>query len=220
MAKLLIKFPTRSRPKQFFETFNLYQQMLSGQHESRFIITIDNDDKTMNNQQVRERLNNYQNTKYYYGNNKTKIQAINANLDLNFEILLLASDDMIPQIQGYDNIIAEDMITNFPDLSGCLHYNDGRQGYKINTLSILGINLYKYFGYIYHPSYQSMYCDNEFMDVTRSMGKAIYIDKTIISHKWIDICGGKKDELYLRNDGPNWKDKINYEKRKAAGFPK
>lgn len=181
---------------------------------------MDLDDPTMNNRAIRNLLDKRPNLTYNYGNNKTKVQAINADLNnKEFDVLLLASDDMLPKINNYDQVIIVEMEKHHPDMDGCLHFNDGRQGKKLNTLVVMGVNLYKQFGYIYHPSYQSLYCDNEFMDVTNNIGKSVYIDQIIISHEWINICGGTKDALYIRNDKPVMKDKSNYITRKAIGFP-
>lgn len=227
--KLLIKFPTRQRPEQFKEALDTYYRLMSNKHQYQFIISMDQDDPSMLNSEISQWLKSKPNLLFNYGNNKTKVQAINADIsqftglpggNYDFDILLLASDDMIPLVHGYDDIIVTKMQEHFSDMSGCLHFNDGRQGRRLNTLSIMGVELYKHFGYIYHPSYESMYCDNEFMDITEQIGKAVYIDDIIISHQWINICGGKKDELYQRNDRPVMKDKRNYQARKAAGFPK
>jgi hypothetical protein len=217
--RILVKFPTRQRPRIFFATLAKYTGMQSHKHDVRFVVTMDNDDKSMNDSKIRTQLDRIPNLKYYYGNSKSKVQAINANIDTDFDILLLASDDMEPVEVGYDDIIVQEMTKHFPDLSGCLNFNDGRRSDKLNTITVMGVNLYKRFGYIYHPSYESLYCDNEYTDVTERMGKSAYIDHIIIRHRWIDITGGEKDALYRRNDLPVMRDKTNYAKRKAAGFP-
>lgn len=69
---------------------------------------------------------------------------------------------MIPCQKGYDNIIAVNMNKYFPNMDGALHFNDGRVGNSLFTLSIMGKKLYDQFGYIYHPDYKYTYCDNEF----------------------------------------------------------
>jgi hypothetical protein len=48
---------------------------------------------------------------------------------------MLASDDMIPVVSGYDQIIRNDMYENFKNTDGVLWYNDGGQTI-ITTLSI------------------------------------------------------------------------------------
>jgi len=76
--------------------------------------------------------------------------------------VICASDDMVPKAWGWDNEIAIAMNQHFPDLDGCVHFNDGNTDGELITFSILGKRLYERFGYIYHPDYKSLYCDNEF----------------------------------------------------------
>ena len=49
----------------------------------------------------------YKNTEIIFGNSKSKIDAVNRDLENyhDWDIVLLASDDMIPQVKGYDRII-------------------------------------------------------------------------------------------------------------------
>lgn len=218
--KLLIKFPTRQRPNKFKSTLSKYYQMLSGNHDVNFIITMDDNDKTMNNNAMKSFLDNHEaNINYFYGKHKNKVSAINADMDnLDFDILLLASDDMIPQIVGYDNIICNSMKKYFPRLDGALHFNDGRVGRRLLTLSIMGKRLYDYFGYIYHPDYLSLWCDNEFFKVVTKKKKVKYIDKVIISHEWTKYTG--KDKLHIRNESFYKRDRKVFLMRQRRGFPK
>jgi hypothetical protein len=222
MFDLLIKIPTRARPDKFRNQFDKYYSMLSGQTKVKFVVSMDSDDATMNNEDMKWWLSpangGRQNIFYYYGDSKTKVQAINADMHhhKDWKIVLLASDDMTPVQHGYDKIILDDMLKYYPDLNGVLHYNDGRVGTRLNTLSIMGKPMYDYFGYIYHPSYVSVYCDNEFHDVTYGMGKATYIDNVIIKHSWIDYTG--KDQLHLKNESFYTYDGRTYERRKRIGF--
>lgn len=221
MMKLVIKFPTRSRPEKFQQTFKRYQNFLSKRVDVRFLVSMDEDDASMNNNEIKDFLNSYPNTSYYYGNSKTKIEAINADLDKlpeDYDIILLASDDMIPKIPGYDALISREMELCFPDTDGVLHYNDGRAGERLNTLCILGKKYFERFGYIYHPAYISVYPDNEFTDVSRILGKVVYRDIVIIEHGWIQYTG--YDELAQRNENKHWYevDGKTYNERKAKNF--
>ena len=154
---LLIKFPTRSRPSKFFEVLDLYYKMLTNINKTMFVISCDADDASMNNPQVIGKLNSYKNLSYKFGNNKSKIQAVNADMpESGWDIVLLASDDMIPQIQGYDEIIRESMTNIYPDTDGVLWFFDGYRR-DLNTLSIMGKKYYDRFGYIYHPAYFSLW---------------------------------------------------------------
>jgi hypothetical protein len=220
-VRFLCKFPSRSRPGRFMEVFGLYRSMLSGKHDMKFILSFDEDDISMNNPRIHKWLAAQgEDVSAYYGKSKSKIQAINADMDKapDYDILILASDDMVPVQKGYDDIIATDMQTHFPDLDGVLHYNDGVRGDQLNTLCIMGKPYYDRFGYIYHPDYTSVFCDNEFTEVSRMLGKAVYIDNLIVQHKWMDQG---KDALYERNENPVFygKDYQIYAARKENGFP-
>ena len=188
--KLLIKFPSRGRPGKFMRVFNMYRNMLSGKRDVSFLLSFDEDDATMNNVGMKNWFKSLgKNVHVHFGHSKTKIQACNADLDKapDFDIILLASDDMIPVQEGYDDIICSDMEKYFPDTDGVLWYNDGLVGKKLNTLSIMGKKYFDRFGYMYHPAYESVYCDNEFMEVSQILGKCRYIENVLIKHEWVGM---------------------------------
>ena len=195
--RIVIKFPTRGRPDKFTSTLERYINLPSGMHEVYFVVSFDHDDHTMNNDSMLSlfnRLNIENNHKIYpiCGKSTGKISAINSDMDkvraLNPDVIVLASDDMIPVVHSYDDIIAKKMIEYFPDTDGVLHFNDGSTGQDILiTLSVLGQKYFERFGYLYYPGYKSLYCDNEFTDVARLLGKVVYFDQTIITHFWIGL---------------------------------
>lgn len=220
--KLLIKFPTRGRPDKFFNVLDLYINKAQNLDKIAFLISLDTDDVTMNNPEIISRFKNYQSKiklLYFFGNNKTKIQAINADLEKvsGWDILLLASDDMIPVVQGYDYIIRKDMNDHFRDFDGVLWYNDGGQN-NINTLSILGKKYYDRFGYIYHPDYVSLWCDNEFTEVSKKLNKVYQSDKIIIEHQHPVYRKTNYDQLYVKNESYYNIDQQTYEQRKSKNF--
>lgn len=200
--RLLIKFPTRNRRKRFIEVLDLYYKNLNNLDLTQFCITIDEDDISMNNEEVLSILDGYENVDIFIGNSKTKIQAINADINEmeDWNIVLLASDDMIPQIKGYDDIIRENMKKYYPDTDGVLWFFDGNRR-DLNTLCILGKKYYDRFGYIYHPGYKSFYCDDEFTKVANRLKKQTFIDQIIIKHEHPDIpqYRGNFDESYMIN---------------------
>jgi len=200
--RLLIKFPTRNRSKKFLEVLDLYYKNLNNIDLTEFCISIDEDDTSMNNEEVLSVLDNYENLTTFISNSKSKIQAINADIEEmnNWDIVLLASDDMIPQIKGYDDIIRENMEKNYPDTDGVLWFFDGNRR-DLNTLCILGKKYYDRFGYIYHPGYKSFYCDDEFTQVANRLKKQTFIDQIIIRHEHPDIpqYRDRLDESYSKN---------------------
>ena len=148
--ELVIKFPTRGRPEKFLNVLKKYYNFLDDKNTT-FIVSCDSDDESMQQDYVKEVLGKYKNVHVYYGNSKTKIEAVNADMENvgDFDILLLASDDMIPMVKGFDTIIKNKMKEFYPDTDGVLWFNDGFQGKNLNTLCILGKKYYDRFNYIY-----------------------------------------------------------------------
>jgi hypothetical protein len=237
--KLLVKFPTRGRPDKFFTVLDRYYHGAKRKHLTSFLITCDQDDLTMNNDAVRQQLqNNYKGMTVVFGHSKSKIEAVNADMihAPPYDIILLASDDMVPEEKGYDEIIRNEMLKNYADTDGVLWFFDGYRR-DFNTLCILGKKYYDRFDYIYHPSYKSFWCDNEFTDVANHLGKQTFIDKVIIRHvhpDWIQRDVGAQsiynsvhpnaqnigiDETFIKNLPFEQLDARNYCKRKEGGFP-
>ena len=223
--KLMVQFPTRARENMFLESFKLYVDNLSDKNEVYFNISCDIDDTVMNNETIINKIKSiYNNTNIVFNNNKNKIEAINAGIDnKDFDVILNASDDMNPQIKNFDEDIRIGFEQHFPDYDGVLHFNDGFQKQNLNTLCILGRPYYERFGYIYHPDYHSLWCDNEFMEVSRILNRAVYINKVIIKHDHPTAPGnknsGRVDETYARAFTKNNRDQQVFNARKSLGFP-
>jgi len=185
--KILYKYPTRDRPLKFSRCISQYLSLLDKNSDYEFVISIDEDDKKMNNKENIDLINNIDHCNCFIGKSKTKIEAINADIpSSNWDILVLISDDMIPEIYHFDNIIREKMKENFPDTDGVLWFFDGWRK-DLNTLCILGRKYYDRFGYIYHPEYKSFWCDTEFTEVANKLEKQVFIDQVIIRHLHPDI---------------------------------
>jgi hypothetical protein len=221
--KLLIKFPSRERPEKFFQALDKYIQYANNTNKIAFLLSFDADDVTMNNDVVKNRLKKYQDQGiklvYFFGSSKTKIQAVNADIEkvTGWDVLLLASDDMIPVVQGYDDIIRKDMNDHFRDFDGVLWYSDGGQN-NINTLCILGKKYYHRFNYIYYPEYISLWCDNEFTEVSSILNKVYKSEKIIIEHQHPVYKKTQYDPLYAKNESYYSIDEITFNKRKAINF--
>lgn len=218
--KILLKFPTRNRPHKFLSVLKKYLKKASNPKNISILVSCDSDDESMKSDVVKKVLDTYENLEIHFSDNKNKIEAVNADMDktdLDYDIILLASDDMIPVVQGWDDIIIKDMQDNFEDTDGVLWYFDGFKK-DLNTLCILGKKYYERFSYIYHPSYKSFYCDNEFTEVADFLGKQKFIEQTIIHHQNPVWGFGGADELFIKNMKYEDEDKLNYQKRKSINF--
>ena len=222
MIDLLIKYPTRERPEIFKKIITDYISKLSGKRSVKFIISLDSNDRSCNNQEFinfLESLKNRVTLEYFFGESKNKIDACNRDIPTeDWRVCILVSDDMVPKKHGFDDIILSDMEKYYPDFDGALNYNTHRQAFKNRTmvLSIIGKKYYDRFGYIYYPGYKSIYCDNEQTEVAIKLNKLVDIDNTIISHDWSSI----KDDLRKKTESGEFRnyDSSHYEERKNKNF--
>lgn len=223
--RILLKCPTRSRPKQVVNVLKRYIELANRKDLLGICVSCDNDDSTMNNGAVRSELMNVLEPVAWkamlFGDNKTKIEAANADMRIipwEWDIVVLISDDMVPQIKGYDSVIRSHMTAYFPDTDGIVWVNDGTQGHKLNTLSILGRKMYERFGYIYHPSYKSLFCDTEFTDLCTE-NNCVYVSQCIIRHEHPGTGFPEKgDDLYAKNQSYWTEDMYNYISRKKYRY--
>jgi len=229
--KILLQFPTLGRPYKFIDVLERYLKLSSKKHFLHFNINCDKYDPSMNNEKtiekIRDLIKQTQNTHcvIHFDEDTNKISAINSHVsEQDFDIVICLSDDMVPQVENWDDIISSKMQENFPDTDGCLHFNDGNQGNKLITLSIMGKKLYDYFGYIYHPDYKSLYCDDEFTQEVYKINKVKYIDQVIISHEHYSVEGtinhGDYDVAAYKTLHYSGRDSQVFHRRKALGFPK
>lgn len=217
--RMVIKFPTRSRPDKFKSVMQKHLDFLSGVHDIRFVITCDTDDETMNNEEMRNWMDDLKSRidlEYFYGENKTKVQAVNANLENELgDVLLVVSDDMVPAALNYDEIIADGFSKVFPKYDGAIKFNDGLRSDQLMTLPCLGWRLYDAIGHVYHPDYISLYCDNEQTRLCSMLGKFATSDICIMRHEWFPMNHINADALHRRNesfydqDGSTFKFRMN-----------
>ena len=236
--KILYKYPTRERPHLFSKTLvSWYQNMSLDNFE--FLIACDDNDESMKSESMQKFLLQFPNLSTRYDNNVSKIEACNRGVsEKQFDIVVLVSDDMIPEVKGYDRLIVENMKEHYPDTDGALWFFDGFNP-DINTLSVLGRKYYERFNYIYHPSYVTQWCDQEHTDIAKSLGKLKKFDDVIVRHIHPEVVVKQKDaavaytkhvpeyasqgfaghdQLWLRNSKGD-ADRDNYYARRKQGFP-
>lgn len=189
------------------------------------VVSCDVDDVTMTGDDIQQRLfavlSRFEWNAVYFGANTTKIEACNADVgkvDYPWDIVVLVSDDMIPEVRGYDEFIRRAMT---PDRDCILWFNDGFQGTRLNTLSIYGRTMYERLGSIYAPEYKSFYCDTELTDLCKTTlrSKTVYTPMCIIRHRHPSL--GYRvavDSLYVRNQRYLEEDLRTYISRKTYEF--
>lgn len=226
--KILFKFATRSRVQKFFEGLDNIFEKVADKKNFCILVSADADDIVMNNKETIERLKSYlirfpENLIIKFGSSQNKIDAINRDVNeiknrFDFDILINFSDDMRFIVDGFDNIIRDKFNSVFPDTNGNIYFNDGFVGDAISTMSIIGRMYYDRFNYIYHPSYKSLWCDNEYTEVAKTENKIAYYDYILYKHNHPSNIGGFVDEQLKKTESYNLEDFSNYEKRKANNF--
>jgi hypothetical protein len=216
MKKFLFKFPSRGRPETFKSTLTAHINHLSNKHEYLFIFTFDNDDTSMNNDDIKTFIQDLKiNHKIYYGDSKNKIEAINANLENEtyFDILILIADDMIPVMKDYDELISNIFDSSKLELDCVIHFNTARWANLLDIWCVMGQTYYKRFNYIYNPEYCSICCDNEYTEVSILLNKQIFSELSPFNHNNV-----VSDETEARNWWFNTEDSLTYERRKLINY--
>ena len=207
---ILMKVTSRERPTQLKEVIKKYVDLANNTDKMVWLFSFDSDDESYDIDFCNELMGiiNPTSVNSYISHKKSesKIHAINRdvnNFQLKWDILLNISDDQIPEVKGYDDIIRSSMPD---DLDYSLWYNDGWQN-RINTQEILGKVYYDRFNYIYHPDFKSFFCDNLSTLVAEKLGKSRKFKECIIKHYhpgWDAKLKHKQDNLYKKNDA-YWK---------------
>lgn len=217
--KILFKYPTRGRADRFFQGLDSIVNNVADVDYYHVSVTLDEDDPVMNNRETIARIAEYKNVSIGWGLSKSKIDAVNRTMpDYQFDILVNMSDDMRFNIYGFDQMIRVDMNAHFPDFDGLLHYPDQDAKEFLATMYIAGRKFYERFGYIYHPSYKSLWCDNEVQDVAKMLDKYKYCGYQINVHLNPAYNHLPKDEMFNRQQSDWNDDEKNYYERKARNF--
>jgi len=202
--KILLKYPTRSRPDLFKKRVSEWSEMASGEHELLWIVSADEDDATMNNEEIKEFCKEKK-VNIFFDKSNTKISACNTNITKDgWDYLLLISDDMVCVEKEWDKIVHN--IFN-GSKTGTIWFKDGLN-HSLCTFCVMTNAYYNKFGYVYNPEYVSVYADNEFTIMAMLNQEMVIGEPSIVKHEWV----GKelKDDLHNRNEtNENYmKDKI------------
>ena len=221
--KILFKYPSRERPDRFFQGMESIYQNLADLDNFYVLVTADLNDPSMYNEEVKQRINTYKNAFVIYGNSKSKIHAINRDLDVkgewsDFDILICMSDDMKFNLYGFDDCIRVDMNCHFPDFDGLLHYPDQDAKEWLATMYIAGRKFFERFGHIYNPGFKSLWCDNLLMDISKLLGKYKYCVYQINLHLNPAYGHLPRDPMFNEQQGHWGEDEALYNQIKARGY--
>ncbi len=211
--KITFSFPSRSRPQKFFAALDNIREM-SNSDNYEVIAKLDIDDVITNHHDYNCMFPDYPELTVKWGYSKNKIHAINRDLEgITGEIVCCHSDDMVFIKKGFDDIIRREMEKDM-----YLHFPDGNANEKLSTYSIMHIDYYKRFNYIYFPQYKSLWCDNEQMEVAKMLGRYKYVPEQIFEHRHPAWGLAEKDAQYRKTEKFNILDKATFQRRKKINF--
>ena len=217
---LLIKYPTRERFYQFELILRRAYELCDNKDNVHFLITYDMDDTNFNLDYARTFIPEKHIT-FIGGYSENKVHACNRDMKNShlwvlwqWDAVMLLSDDMVCQVQGWDNDIKEAFDN---DYDKAIHFRDGYT--DLMTLALIGRKYYERFNYIYNPEYKSLFCDNEMMEVAKLLGKYQYNNNVIFKHEhYANNRRLRKDALMKKTESYFYEDKATYDKRKQINF--
>jgi len=217
MKKILIKYASRQRPDKFARGMD---SIMKATNKSRItvLVSLDKDDPEL--LQYHRVMDHNPDLRVIclIGTSYGKIDAINRDMHTlqDWDILVNFSDDMVFTVDGWDDIIEQ----QFTDEPLFLHLPDGHQNENISTMSIMNKAYYNQDGYIYHPSYKSLWCDVEATEVAKLRGQHKYVDVRIFDHLHVAWGKAEWDALYVKNENRElWNhDEQVYHTRKANNY--
>lgn len=227
--KILYNYTTRSRREAFLRGIDSIIQNTIDKNNYHVLVSVENEfaDSKMHP------LPNLSCPHTYRINSDKptdKIDAINRDVneflkEYDADIIVNMSDDMVFTCKGFDDIIRKYFMYEQMDnayitahsTDKFLHFPDGNRK-DLATMSIIGRTYYERDKYIYHPSYKSLYCDNEAQEVAVERGCYYFCDVDILEHLHPAYSKGKYDMQYKETEGFSGLDCKNYIKRKENGF--
>lgn len=225
VLKLLFKFPCRGREKLFFESLNSLNTNIRDKNNYHISFTIDTDDPVLTNPDVVAKIEAYPNSSIGWGLSESKVAAINRSMpDYDWDVIICWSNDMFATFYGFDDIV-RDYILNVAnireDFDFLIHFPEPCSKEWLNVLYVATKPYYSRFSYIYHPSYRSLWCDNESFDVAQLLKRYHYVGVPgLYEHRnpAYSQYGIPRDEMFDEQQSHWGVDEMNYQERKRKNF--
>lgn len=210
---LLIKLPSRERPAQLLRVVRLFATYCTHPQHATLLISLDTDDASVTPTLLRDLQDTAVRTIVSRGGRTTKVGAVNRDMELAppWDLLLLASDDMVPQKHGYDETIRRYMKVHHPKGDGCLWFHDGYQD-RVCTMPVMDHRYWQRDGFIYDPRFASYYADDAQTELARRRGRMRKVGECIVRH---EHCVWNRavpdDALYQHNRLHKERDRLLYQ---------
>jgi hypothetical protein len=213
---ILYNLASRNRPIRLYKVIDTITK-LSADDNYTILVKVDNDDPNASLYTL-----DHPRVVWAWGTSESKVHAINRDIPTTpWDILVNVSDDTIFMHREFDTIIRHycgpDDFLLFPEKFMETQIKRGWNE-RIAIMSIIGREYYDRDGYVYHPAYKSLWCDNEATDVARIRGRCKDVDVPIFYHAHPAAGYPTMDAQYKLTDSFYYTDKAVYEARKGEGF--
>lgn len=207
---ILFLYPTRGRRQRFLDGLQSIYDNIADRENFTVQVVCDTDDPEMAG------FADHGNVRFDYGVSLSKVDACNRKPMVEFDVLILMQDDLRFTLYGFDEIIREEFADKLDML---LHLPDQDAGSDLATIYIAGRVYYERFNYVYHPSYSSLFCDQEVHDVSAALGCYKYSNIRMFDHMNSAYGWLPKDAMFEAQQEIGWTlDQENYNQRKAINF--
>src|SRR5690606_10233463 len=147
--RILVKYPTRSRPDLFLKTLEGWSDRQDDGLEVEYLISVDKDDETVTPLVIEQAKRLSHRVVVVEGSSVSKIDACNRDIKNytsyypGWDAILLISDDMKCACEGWDTVIRQHLDKHGRDKAFWFH--DGSNQKVISTLSCMGRDYYDRF---------------------------------------------------------------------------
>jgi hypothetical protein len=205
--------PSRQRAERAEQALLEWRRNGSGRHELEHILSVDSDDPELARY---EGLAARHASRLIVGPNRSVVDAANRGAAAATGDLLVVVSDDFGCPQDWDAALAQ-VAGERRDLA--IHVGDGQAAPQM-TLPVVGRELYRRLGYVYHPSYFSMFADDDITGVASALGLLVDARQLVFPHRHFSFGLSEFDATYRRQNANDkwWLGWRVFAKRRATAF--
>ena len=209
--KISLLHPSRHRAATADATIAEWLGRRSGLHPIEYIISIDASDRQIPEyRRVAERHG----ARLIINRNRNSVQACNqAALVATGDLLVMVSDDF-----GCPSSWDDALVRTLGERRDVAVFVDDSCGGRTMTLPIVDRAYYERTGYLLHPDYVHLFCDNDLEEVSRRLGKTIDAKHLVFPHRHYTVGAAPYDPTY-HHSGKSWgRDELLFAQRRVRDF--
>lgn len=199
LEKLLIIHPSRGRPLMALSHANDLIVNLRSSVACNYVFSLDDDDPWLTD--YTQRLKDYH-YEHIIAGNRTVVEAVNrAAATLSDEDMIFNMSDDIASTAGWDQRL-KDFVDTIASPEYLVLPVDMYNGQNVPVIQMVSAALYRRFGYLLPPMYDSMYADNDLLESCHRLRVVFPCRGLGFEHLHPSAGKGQWDETYARENRP------------------